>query len=89
MTDPHRPLKNAFARYPTGVTIVSCLGLAGEPLGITVNSFTSVSLVPALVSWCLDDTSSVAKHFAAADHYAVSILAADQQDFSNRFATPG
>jgi len=89
VTDPHRPLKNAFARYPTGVTVVSCLGLDGEPLGITVNSFTSVSLEPALVSWCIDDKSSVAQHFAAADHYAVSILAADQQDLSNRFATPG
>ena len=42
-----------------------------------------------MVSWCLDDHSSVAQHFVAADHYAVSILAAEQEELSNRFATPG
>lgn len=87
--DPYRPLKNAFARFPTGVTIVSCLDEAKKAIGITVNSFSSVSLEPSMVSWCIDDHSSVAAHFLAADHYAVSILAADQEAFSNRFATPG
>ncbi|MEM1409611.1 MAG: flavin reductase family protein [Pseudomonadota bacterium] len=89
MSDPFRPLKNAFARYTTGVTIVSCLGADGAPIGITVNSFTSVSLEPPLVSWCIDDGSSVASHFLHADHYAVSILASNQQHLSDRFATPG
>lgn len=89
MSDPYRPLKNAFARYPTGVTVVSCIGRDGAPLGITVNSFNSVSLEPSLVSWCLDDHSSVAEHFLTADHYAVSILSAGQQDLCRRFATPG
>lgn len=89
MSDPYRPLKNAFSRFATGVTVVSCIGQDGAPLGITVNSFSSVSLEPPLVSWCLDDLSSVAPSFLAADHYAVSILAADQELMSNRFATPG
>jgi flavin reductase (DIM6/NTAB) family NADH-FMN oxidoreductase RutF len=89
VSDPYRPLKNAFARFSTGITVVSCLDTAGRPLGITVNSFTSVSLEPPLVSWCLDDHSSVAAAFLAADHYGVSILAADQEELSNRFATPG
>lgn len=89
MSDPYRPLKNAFARYTTGITVVSCLSRLGKPIGITVNSFTSVSLEPPLVSWCLDDHTSVAGEFLAADHYAVSILAADQEALSNRFATPG
>ncbi|MEM9809927.1 MAG: flavin reductase family protein [Pseudomonadota bacterium] len=89
MNDPHRPLKNAFARYSTGVTVVSCLTPEGSPVGITVNSFSSVSLDPPLVLWCLAEESSVAKVFLAADHYAVSVLSADQEAFSNRFATPG
>ncbi len=89
MSDAFRPQKNAFARYPTGVTIVSCLPPHGTPLAITVNSFTSVSLDPTMVLWCLEDRSSVFDEFMAADNYAVSILAADQQDLSNRFATPG
>ncbi|NNU17183.1 flavin reductase family protein [Parvularcula sp. ZS-1/3] len=89
MSDPFRPLKNAFARYTTGITVVSCLDAERKAIGITVNSFNSVSLEPALVSWCLDDHTSVAKAFLQADHYAVSILAADQEEMSNRFATPG
>lgn len=89
MSDPYRPLKNAFSRYPTGVTVVSCKGRDGQPLGITVNSFNSVALEPALVSWCLDDHTSVAGDFLAADHYAVSILSAEQEEACNRFATPG
>ncbi|MEM1379740.1 MAG: flavin reductase family protein [Pseudomonadota bacterium] len=89
MTDPFRPLKNAFARFATGITVVSCLDETGKPLGITVNSFTSVSLEPPVVSWCLDDKTSVARQFLNADHYAVSILMADQQALSNRFAKPG
>ncbi|MEE4212834.1 MAG: flavin reductase family protein [Parvularcula sp.] len=89
MSDPYRPLKNAFARFATGITVVSCLDREGRALGITVNSFTSVSLEPPLVSWCLDDLTSVAGAFLVADAYAVSILAAEQEALSNRFATPG
>ena len=89
MSDPFHPLKNAFARFPTGVTVVSCLGADGRALGITVNSFGSVSLDPALVSWCLDDKTSVSASYLSAGSYAVSILAAEQEAMSNRFATPG
>ncbi|WOI52378.1 flavin reductase family protein [Parvularcula sp. LCG005] len=89
MSDPYRGHKNAFSRYTTGVTVVSCLPDGHEPLGITVNSFTSVSLEPTLVLWCLDRRSSVFGHFMSADNYAVSILNAAQQPLSIRFATPG
>jgi flavin reductase (DIM6/NTAB) family NADH-FMN oxidoreductase RutF len=89
MTDPYRPHKNAFARYPTGVTVVSCAPQGREPLAITVNSFTSVSLEPTLVLWCIDRPSSVFSDYFEAGHYGVSILAADQADLSTRFATPG
>ena len=87
--DPFRPHKDAFSRYPTGVTVVSCAPPDQPPLAITVNSFTSVSLDPTLVLWCLDKESSVFPAYEAADNYAVSILAHDQAEASNRFATPG
>ncbi len=83
-------LKNAFARFVTGITVVSCKPREASlrPIGITANSFTSVSLEPPLVLWCLDKRSSVLPHFSASDHYAVSILSADQQSLSERFASP-
>ena len=87
--DPYRPHKNAFARYSTGVTVVSCAPPGRAPLAITVNSFTSVSLDPTLVLWCIDKRSSVFAEYQAAPNYAVSILAHDQAEASSRFATPG
>ncbi len=89
MTDPFRAQKNAFARYPTGVTVVSCAPEGQPPLAITVNSFTSVSLDPTLVLWCLDKEAGVYDAFMGSPSYGVSILAADQAEASNRFATPG
>ena len=83
-------LKNAFSRYATGVTIVSCIPPGGsKPIGITVNSFTSVSLEPPLVLWCIDRHSGVFEAFASAPDYAVTILRSDQAHISGRFATPG
>lgn len=87
--DPFRAIKDAFARYPTGVTVVSCAPPGRAPLAITVNSFTSVSLDPTLVLWCLDRHTSVFGAYQASSSYAVSILAGDQAEVSTRFATPG
>ena len=84
-------LKNTFARYVTGVTVVSCLpdGEGARPVGITVNSFSSVSLDPPLVLWCIDRKSGVYELYREAGNFAVSILSADQQNYSERFSTPG
>ena len=87
--DPYRAHKDAFARYPTGVTVVSCAPPGRAPLAITVNSFTSVSLAPTLVLWCIDKASSVFAAYEASGNYAVSVLAHDQAEASNRYATPG
>lgn len=89
MTDSYRSQKNAFARYATGVTIVSCVPPGNPPIAITVNSFTSVSLDPTMVLWCIDKNTSVFDQFMAADHYGVSVLAFEQAHLSTRFATPG
>lgn len=88
MSDPNRLLKNAFARYATGVAIVACQGPHGEPLAITINSFTSVSLQPPMVLWCLETRASLYAAFMAAPSYAVSVLGSEQQAVSTRFATP-
>ena len=87
MTDPHHALKRAFSRYGTGVTIVSCRPEPdAAPLAITVNSFTSVSLDPPMVLWCIDKKSGVFDAYMQADNYAITVLRADQQDISARFA---
>jgi flavin reductase (DIM6/NTAB) family NADH-FMN oxidoreductase RutF len=73
--------------FPTGVTIVAATGLSGQPLGLTVNSFTSVSLDPPLVLVCIDRASSSHDRLLDAGAFAINILSADQADFAVRFAS--
>ena len=84
-------LKNTFARFVTGITVVTCAPDGEEygPVGITVNSFTSVSLEPPLVLWCLDNQSSLSDHFASASYYAVNMLSGAQQHLSDKFSQQG
>lgn len=85
-----RALRNALGRFATGVAIVTAIDPDGHPIGLTINSFSAVSLSPALVLWCLDNGSHNLPAFRQASHHAISILASDQQDLSNHFATwPG
>lgn len=85
--DP-RDFRRALGCYATGVGVVTTLDETGRPLGLTVNSFTSVSMAPPLVSWNLQSGSPSLAAFRAAPYFAVSVLAADQQDLCGRFATP-
>jgi flavin reductase (DIM6/NTAB) family NADH-FMN oxidoreductase RutF len=84
--DPYRPLKNAFGRFATGVAVAACANPRGEFTAITVNSFTSVSLEPPLVLWCIEKKATSFLDFAAAPAYSISVLTADQQEVSERFA---
>jgi len=84
--DLHRPLKDVFGRFATGIAIASCNDAEGNRVAITVNSFTSVSLTPALVSWCIDKNASTFESFMASDSYAISILRGDQRAISDQFA---
>ncbi len=77
-----------LGRYATGVTVVTTRGVEGRLAGLTVNSFTSVSLDPPLVLFCLDRLAGSAPVFAAADCFAVNILATGQSPVSARFADP-
>ncbi len=86
--DKHRPLKDALGRFATGIAIASCWADQQQevPIAITINSFTSVSLEPPLVLWCLEKRASTFDVFKAASHYGISILNGDQEEISNRFA---
>lgn len=81
--------RTALGAFATGVTIVTASGGAGNDVGVTANSFNSVSLDPPMVLWSLARKSTSLAAFSAASHFAVHILAADQETLSNRFAKPG
>jgi flavin reductase (DIM6/NTAB) family NADH-FMN oxidoreductase RutF len=81
-----RELRDAFGSFMTGVTIVTAVSRTGEKVGFTANSFTSVSMEPPLLLVCPANRLSSFKVFEACEHFAVSILAEDQQDASNTFA---
>jgi flavin-dependent trigonelline monooxygenase, reductase component len=81
--------RSALASFATGVTVVTTTDETGAGHGLTVNSFTSVSLDPPLVLWCLGNKSDSYELFSKTDHYAVNILAAGETDFAMRFAGKG
>lgn len=88
MFDP-LAFRNALGSFATGVTIVTARDESGAPVGLTANSFNSVSLDPPMVLWSLSLHSGSLPVFRDAENWAVHILAADQQPMSDRFATPG
>ena len=81
-----RTLRDAMGCFATGVTIVTAHGPDGAPIGLTANSFTSVSLDPPLLLVCVANTSSSAAALRVADKFAVNVLQIGQQPTSNRFA---
>src|SRR3954447_21169693 len=86
--DP-KVLRRALGAFATGVTIVTTTGPESADVGLTANSFSSVSLSPPMVLWSLAKTSSSIEAFRRAGHFAVHILAADQEALSGRFASKG
>ncbi len=88
-TDSTRALRQAFGAFPTGVTVITALRGDGTPAGLTVNSFCSLSLEPPLLLWSLTASSPNRALFEAASHFAVSVLAHDQEHVSKRFAGNG
>jgi 3-hydroxy-9,10-secoandrosta-1,3,5(10)-triene-9,17-dione monooxygenase reductase component len=86
--DP-RTLRSAFGSFTTGVTIVTTRSEEAGDVGLTANSFSSVSLDPPMVLWSLSRTSSSLSAFEAAEHFAVHVLSAEQEPLSGRFATKG
>lgn len=78
----------ALGRFVTGVTVITALDENGEPVGLTANSFNSVSLDPPLVLWSLARRSKNLSAYESASHFAVNVLSVDQKAISDRFARP-
>ncbi|HWA89614.1 MAG TPA: flavin reductase family protein [Rhizomicrobium sp.] len=85
--DP-KAFRQALGAFPTGVAVVTAHAEA-EPVGITVNSFTSVSLDPPLVLWCLKKDSHRYRAFVEAPGYVISILGTEHETVSARLARQG
>lgn len=82
-----RQFRDALGMFATGVAVVTTRAADGTPLGLTVNSFNSVSLDPPLILWSLSNHVPLREPFEACEYYAVNVLAADQQGLSNVFAS--
>ncbi len=80
-------LRAAFASFATGVTVITTLDEHGAPVGLTANSFGSVSLDPPLIQWSLRINSGLHRTFINATHFAVSVLRADQDHIAKQFAS--
>jgi flavin reductase (DIM6/NTAB) family NADH-FMN oxidoreductase RutF len=85
--DP-RDFRSALGCFPTGVCLVTTLAPDGKPEGLTINSFSSVSLDPPMVLWSLARTASSAPVFRDAEYFAVNILGKDDASLSSHFAKP-
>ena len=77
--DTSRQLRDAFGKFATGITVITASSADG-PVAIVANSFSSVSLDPALVLWSVDRSARRFPFFEAAHHYAIHVLAAEQLD---------
>jgi flavin reductase (DIM6/NTAB) family NADH-FMN oxidoreductase RutF len=84
-----REFRDALGSFATGVTVVTACTPEGVRVGLTANSFNSVSLDPPLVLWSLSRTASTLETFSQSLHFAVNVLAADQVALANQFAARG
>lgn len=84
-----REFRDSCGKFLTGVTVVTTADAEGNYVGITANSFTSVSLEPPMVLVCIDNKINSYDTFANAKSYAVHILGEDQENISGLFATKG
>lgn len=83
--DP-KGLRRALGCFPTGVCLVTAPGPGGRPVGMTINSFTSVSLEPPMVLWALARTASSAPVFREAEYFAINVLGAADLELALHFA---
>ena len=84
-----RDFRHALGQFATGVTIVTTMDSQGQPVGMTVSSFNSVSLDPPLVLWSLAHNAASLPVIQNCSHYAIHVLGAEQQALAQRFATRG
>lgn len=87
MTVDSRSFRRALGCFPTGVAVVTTIGETGDPAGVTVSSFTSLSLDPPLILFCLDNSSANLRAFLDRGFFAVNVLREEQREVSIRFAS--
>jgi flavin reductase (DIM6/NTAB) family NADH-FMN oxidoreductase RutF len=83
-----RQFRDALGEFATGVTIICARTGPGRYVGLTANSFNSVSLDPPLVVWSLSRTSTSLAAFESAERYSVNVLSANQTELARRFSRP-
>jgi flavin reductase (DIM6/NTAB) family NADH-FMN oxidoreductase RutF len=83
-----RELRNAFGSYPTGVTVVTCMRRNGTMVGVTVNSFVSLSISPPLVSIAFHSAARHLSAFLECGSFAINVLRSDQDELSTLFTRP-
>lgn len=81
-----RALRNLLGQFATGVTVITTRSVDGRNVGMTANSFSSVSLDPPLVLWSISRSAPSLPDFLAASHFAINVLGADQHGLSGQFA---
>src|SRR5215213_5462371 len=81
-----RDFRTALGSFPTGVCLITALAPDGRRVGLTVNSFSSVSLEPPMVLWSLARTASSAPAFRDAEYFAINVLSAGDEELSSAFA---
>ncbi|MGQ3675820.1 flavin reductase family protein [Xanthobacter sp. TB0139] len=86
--EARRTLRRALGLFATGVCVVTTTAPSGERVGLTINSFSSVSLDPPLVLWSLARSSPWLELFRNASHFAVNVLSAEQEELCSRFSRP-
>lgn len=92
-TTAHTPINERLFRqslgaFPTGVCLVTTISGNGKPEGMTINSFSSVSLSPPLILWSVREAARSAEAFLCAPHFVLSVLAEDQRELAAHFARP-
>jgi flavin reductase (DIM6/NTAB) family NADH-FMN oxidoreductase RutF len=81
--------RRVCSKYATGITILTVLDSLGAPHGMTVNSFTSVSLSPPLILVCIDRQTPILSHFKPGTRFGVNVLHEEQKELSTWFARSG
>lgn len=82
-------LRRSLGSFSTGVTVITTIAPDGRRVGLTVNSFSSVSIDPPLVLWSLSGRSPNLAVFEQCAHFAINVLASGQEELCKRFATAG
>jgi flavin reductase (DIM6/NTAB) family NADH-FMN oxidoreductase RutF len=81
-----KAFRQCLGKFATGVTVVTCVDAAGNPCGITANSFSSVSLDPPLILWNIAKVSNSLDAYLKAERFAINVLSSAQQSLSSHFA---